>query len=411
MKKHILLLFTIFSAITFAQGNFEKGYFITNSNDTITCFIKNIDWRNNPTEFDYYINSTSNIETNSIANVKEFSLGTMLKYVRDTVLIDRSSFQVDKLSKTRAPDLNKEVLFLKVIVEGKANLYSYTDMPIIRYFYSSDSKTSIEPLIYKEYQMENLDIGVNNQFIQQLSFNLKCSGIKQSEYENLKYKKGDLEELFIKYNTCDSKVASTSKQKTSKVYKRKSTTDWFDLALTLGASNQTFSISATDNQFEETEFDSEIGIKIGLEAEIKFPYNNGRWSFIVSPNYSAYSTIGEVYRSETVNAQFDLDYKILEIPVGIRHYFMRDSEKFRVYANVFYAIIVDMGSEVILEYATTNPPEVRSNGDFLGGLGVAYNNAFSAELRGSIGRQVLGEYRNYDTNYQYVALILGYKFL
>ena len=48
------LLFLSF--IGFTQIRFEKGYFITNYGKRIDCFIKDIDWKNNPTKFDYKLN-------------------------------------------------------------------------------------------------------------------------------------------------------------------------------------------------------------------------------------------------------------------------------------------------------------------------------------------------------------------
>lgn len=54
MKKRILfLLITILSLNCYSQISFQKGYYIDNTNQKINCLIKNIDWKNNPTEFEY----------------------------------------------------------------------------------------------------------------------------------------------------------------------------------------------------------------------------------------------------------------------------------------------------------------------------------------------------------------------
>ena len=53
MKKQILLLLTtILSLNSYSQINFDKGYFINDSNQKVDCLIKNIDWKNNPTEIE-----------------------------------------------------------------------------------------------------------------------------------------------------------------------------------------------------------------------------------------------------------------------------------------------------------------------------------------------------------------------
>lgn len=55
MRKQILVLalITISQFDSYAQIIFENGYFINELNQKVECFIKNIEWRNNPTEFEY----------------------------------------------------------------------------------------------------------------------------------------------------------------------------------------------------------------------------------------------------------------------------------------------------------------------------------------------------------------------
>lgn len=47
MKKQLLILTVLLSLITNAQIIFEKGYYITNDDQKIDCFIKNNDWKYN----------------------------------------------------------------------------------------------------------------------------------------------------------------------------------------------------------------------------------------------------------------------------------------------------------------------------------------------------------------------------
>ena len=92
IKKHILiLLVAIFSIDSYTQIQFENGYYIDNSNQRIECQIKNSDWRNNPTEFEFRFSNDGKPQKANIESVKEFGvLGTM-KYIRQNIDIDRSS--------------------------------------------------------------------------------------------------------------------------------------------------------------------------------------------------------------------------------------------------------------------------------------------------------------------------------
>ena len=127
MNKKLFLLIILFSYSSYSQIVFEKGYFINNSNEKMECFIKNIDWRNNPTEFTYKTSEVSTQKNIGIESVKEFGLYNFSKYVRKTVEIDKSLESLDRLAHEKNPVFIEQELFLKVLVEGQANLYVYQE--------------------------------------------------------------------------------------------------------------------------------------------------------------------------------------------------------------------------------------------------------------------------------------------
>ena len=53
MKKIILLAGLAVTGLLQAQTKFEKGYFVDNSGQRTEVLIKNLDWKNNPTEFEF----------------------------------------------------------------------------------------------------------------------------------------------------------------------------------------------------------------------------------------------------------------------------------------------------------------------------------------------------------------------
>ncbi len=189
MKKQLLFLtIAILSFNSYSQIAFEKGYYIDNMNQKTNCLIKNIDWKNNPIEFEYKQSENSESKTMTIKSIKEFGIDNISKYIRTTINIDRSSENINSLSDDKIPIFQEEELFLKVLVEGKATLYEYVDGNLIRYFYNNDNST-IEQLIFKSYITPENNIGRNNRFREQLWINLKCPNFKISEIENLEYKK------------------------------------------------------------------------------------------------------------------------------------------------------------------------------------------------------------------------------
>lgn len=115
MKKQLLFLLTIILSFNcYSQISFEKGYYINNSYQKTNCLIKNIDWKNNPTEFKYKLFENSESKKTSIKSVKEFCIDNISKYVRRIVNIDRSSEIMDDLNNDKNPTFKEEKLFLKV---------------------------------------------------------------------------------------------------------------------------------------------------------------------------------------------------------------------------------------------------------------------------------------------------------
>ena len=66
----IYILFLIigisFSIDCNSQISYVKGYYINDSNQKINCLIRNVDWRNNPKEFEYKISEQTKKNTKRI---------------------------------------------------------------------------------------------------------------------------------------------------------------------------------------------------------------------------------------------------------------------------------------------------------------------------------------------------------
>jgi len=86
MKSFLLVCAILFLSIScYSQIIFEKGYFIDNAGQKTECLIKNMDWRSNPTAFDYKLSESDKSKTETIASVKEFGIYTVARYKRYTV--------------------------------------------------------------------------------------------------------------------------------------------------------------------------------------------------------------------------------------------------------------------------------------------------------------------------------------
>ncbi len=412
MKKIIFsLIASILIFTTYAQNSFEKGYFIENNNQKTNCFLKNNFGQTNPIEFQYKISENEKAKKETIANVKEFGINDELKYIRFDGNIDRSSEIIGHLSKDRNPLFKKEQLFLKVLVEGKANLYSYQDGHLKRYFYKTDKET-IEQLIYKSYVSYSINkqedmfhrkeyVKKNTQYKQQLWNNLKCNAILLKEVENIDYRQDDLVKFFVKYNTCDNSQEINNYVKKDR---------FINFSIRPGINYSSLTMQKNGSDFTFTDFGDQLNFRLGLEIEFIIPLPNNNLAIVVEPTFRSYKADAEtVYiQTSTIIKKTNVlvDYKSIELPLSIRYYsfFNQNSKLFfdatMVFDYPFPNSIYSPERKDIIDF------DISSKISVMLGLGYKYDK-YSLELIYNIGRKII-KGNSWDSNYKGYSLVLGY---
>ncbi|MGM0634907.1 MAG: tRNA modification GTPase [Bacteroidota bacterium] len=407
MKKQLLFLFfTIISFNFYAQDDFEKGYFIDNDGQQVECFIKKNTSKNNPTEFEYKLSENADVETANITSVKEFGVDDYLKYIRVTTKIDRSSENFEKMDNQRAPRFKEEELFLRVLVEGKANLYAYTDNSLRRYFYKKDD-VELKQLIFKSFIVNNSKVSKNNRYRQQLLHELKCPSFTTDKIERVGYKKKDLVKFFTDYNECHESDYVT--------YVVEQQKDLFSLSIRPRINRTTTSISNQPSSFRDFNLGNKPGFGIGVEAEFILPFKkeNNRWAVIIEPTFMRFKDekIKTVDNYSTSQLEAEIDYNSLEIPVGLRRYFVIN-KKSKFFANFSYVLNLNMDSTIQItrdggvRYKYFNA--LSAVGNFALGLGYKYNDKYSVEFRLYTNKELLNKYANWTSEYKTMSLIFGY---
>lgn len=410
MKKQILFLVLAFilTLNSYSQIAFENGYFINQNNQKINCLIENLDWKSTPTNFRYQLPESKDILIADLKIVKEFAITGQSKYIKTLVKIDRSSKHIENMSTDKNPVFKEETLFLKVLVEGKASLYSYGEGGSSRFFYKMDN-TEIKQLVYKTYLVnDNSSIAKNNYFREQLFIDLKCDNILQREYENLDYTYKQLFKFFIKYNKCSDTHFVEFETKEKK--------DLFNLTIRPRSNSSSLSINNSNIDFYNVKFGSKTSLSLGVEAEFILPFNKNKWAIIVEPSYQYYS--GEKSKSTSnlvgseVNAK--VDYKSIELPIGIRHYFFLNND-FKIFANASLSLLFDFGLNSKIEFtrkdgSKINTLDVKSGNSAVLGIGGKLCDKYSIELRYQLGRTILKDYIGWNSSFTTASVILGYSF-
>lgn len=399
-------LFLLLSFTAFSQIKFEKGYFIDNNGTKIECLIKNMDWKNNPNEIIYKLNETSLKSSFSTENILEFGVYQYSKYEKHTVDIDISSQNIQHMDKTRNPIWERQTLLLKVLVEGNAVLYKYTNNDYgYKYFYKKDA-SPVKQLIYKNYITKESKKAENLSYINQLYKEVNCKKLLIDKIKKVNYDQKSLSNYFEKNNLCENTDTENIQNHAKKKGK-------LNFKITPGINFTSLSIANHLDKYNDPyEFNSEVVLRVGMEFEFIFPFNKNKWSIFIDPNFFSYSS----NLTKELNSGFltmknflntDANIKRFAIPIGTRHYFfLNDDIKIFVNAGVRYDL--DLGSSI--GFDTRSDLELESSMfNFFVGTGVNLNNKYSTEIR-FFSPDYLNKYVYWSSDYQTISFILGYKF-
>ncbi|MDT0689428.1 outer membrane beta-barrel protein [Salegentibacter sp. F188] len=394
MKDILLVLFTFFCLSSYAQNDFQKGFLITNSGDTLHALIKKEVWINNPTQLEFKSSESVDIQTRTIDQVREFGVPEHYHYMRVDVRMDRSDSDYSKLSNDRNPDFQEERVFLQSLVEGAANLYFYREGGLERFFYSVEGSDP-EQLIFKKYNTAENKVGINSRYKQQLWQDVKCPSATINSFKNLDYRRGELVRYFVNYNECTSSNYENFTQRKD--------TDFFNVKVKVGAGISALKID--QGKFGNmVEGQLQTNLRLGMEAEYFFPFLNRKWSFFIEPTYYkfksgdegvAYFTIANVPSNPNatyarVDAYFEIDYAAIEIPLAFRYYVLtKENSNFFLNGGVAVEKILNSSTKATrIDGSDLNRKfDLKDAGaaSLLFGLGYSFK-SFSIESRYYIGR-------------------------
>lgn len=401
MKKITVLASFLVTIMMSAQITFEKAYFINKSGKRVECFIKDYDWRSNPTSFEYKLSENDPVKYGKISDVSMFEIYNKAKFVSEKVQIDQSSSNLNSLSPQREPIYIEEELFLKEIVDGKADLYQYVDGTLERYFYRLDDNKPVQ-LIHKAFDYANDQVGYNNDYKIQLKKDLNCASISSSNIENAKYRLFDLKRIFTNYNTC---INPNFKQEIKEQTK-------FDFNLSIRPRINSASMKLS-NAFDSESYSlgNAMSISGGVEFEFIMPFNRGKWALTLEPNYQQYkgnATLTVPYQ-ENRTKHTKADFKSIEIPIGVRHYIFLNSDS-KLFLNVNYSFNIPMDSKANYGRDGQHYYDIKLevNPAFGFGAGYTFKNKYTAEARYST-KKIKTDTNSWTGTYDLFSIILGYN--
>lgn len=397
MKKLLPFFLLLITSVSYTQIKYEPGYFISNNDTKTECLIKNVATYNNPTSFEYKLNESSDVVIGKIKDVKEFAVGEGYHYRRFETNVDQSSNVPGKLSYVKDPEWKKETIFLKLIFKGDVTLYHYENANIPRYFISSGNHETAEQLVYKEYMTRETGSSIfpNNLYRRQLFVALKSPNLEQSDFEKLKYNKESLLKIFLKYNNQEGKTFTNldEKQNKSKI----------NLKINAGIGLSNLNIKDFFGTFDYNS--SGTAIRVGAEFEVILPFGQKKWSLFIEPNFQSFSDEGTADLKFGPDLVLKTDYKMIQLPAGIRHYFFIDKSK--IFLDAGLNMNLPMSSSIT---SSGNNKRIENSVNFFGGLGFNYDR-YSIEARYNFGYNLISENESWETKYTSFGIIASYNFL
>ncbi|CAM3685205.1 hypothetical protein FSS13T_14220 [Flavobacterium saliperosum S13] len=369
-NKFYFIIFLVVSNFANAQTNFEKGFYINNNNSKVEGFIKNTDWKNNPSSFEFKESENSDAKIVSIDYAKEFEISEICRYVRADIDIEKSSNKLQFIGYDKDPQFTNERLFLKQLVYGSSNLYKFEENGLEKFFYSVNN-APIKQLIFIKYKAtsENNqngkyssgDVLINDLFRRQLWTDVKCETITQQNIKSTNYTATDLTKYFTKYNACKGDLVST-KIKTKKVM--------HNLKAAVMYNNSTLSVESYNPSYS-TDFKNS-GFGFGLEYELILPFNNNKWGITFEPNYTTFKNEQTLPASNMggspVIAKTEIKY--FQVPLGIRHYFFLNSNS-KLFLNAVANVRMIPRKKYLVEYSDRNFYEFAPT-SFSAAFGIGY---------------------------------------
>jgi len=128
MKRFFLGLLLGIPALSSAQSNFQKGYIINNTRDTLKGYIDYKEWSLNPSSINFKTDLDAGIQEVTVKNLLAYSIDGFESFQKHEVDISMSKVELNQVSVGPDTSKKRDIVFLKVLQTGKnVTLFSYTD--------------------------------------------------------------------------------------------------------------------------------------------------------------------------------------------------------------------------------------------------------------------------------------------
>lgn len=378
-----------------AQDLFEKGYYLNNQSEVIHGYIDVYPLTNSPTTIRFKENKSDKVRLLSISEIQEYQVSGF-KFERFNGDVDLNLSP----SLNTEPEFNSRVIFLRMIVEGEINLYSFKESDSSIYFYSTYT-TKPTQLINTEFVRDDGKHAFNRIYRNQLHDFVKCEPIL-SLIDDLKYSENELVDFFKEYNSC---LDSPSKTYSGLPFV---SSKYLNVSLSIGRTTYSMVAITQFQNIKIAKYKDNVIPNIAIELEQLLPLTKNKISIWARGDYKNFSD-EEPATFEGVDENSKLHYNTIEASLGARGYV--GTGFIKGFVDVGMSKSFEIGDGVYIDYENrkdVNNPQFPLH--FVFGVGVMVKNRFVLDTRLEYLDKRLSEQFSFeDVNYS--MLTVNLKFL
>lgn len=181
----------------------------------------------------------------------------------------------------------------------------------------------------------------NKEYQQDLLTKINCGNTAQKDIEDIQYKKKNLEDYFISYNSCSGQTQNVIKQRT--------------MAQHMVAIRPNIGIGLTTMRYKYSDYYEELVMKngftyrIGAEVTLILPFNNNKWHLIGDVFYQSNENSGKF--KNPGQGEFKSRYSSLTLALGPRYNFFLPNKRNKIFVNGL--LMVNKPTKFELDYSAT----------------------------------------------------------
>jgi hypothetical protein len=191
VKRFFFFLFLSVPILSFAQSNFQKGYIVNNSNDTLKGYVNYRERGLNPSSVGFKAQLNSEVQNFNIRECAAYGIDHVEYYQRFIVNITTSSVSMNSLSKGADLSFKRDTVLLKQLETGKyVALYTYRDHIKLRFYIKENNVAEPAELISQKYFKEDQSsvIVTGSTYIRQLQLIMdKYNPANESDKQKIRF--------------------------------------------------------------------------------------------------------------------------------------------------------------------------------------------------------------------------------